>query len=163
MPRFEFELEPVLELRQRVERERQLAVAQWQARRAEIEDRIRAVHAAIHAGRQFVRDALTPAAMRKTSDAGATGGAMARVRLSAHTSLHMSVQVQRLALELAGVHQKQQAARQELVKATVARKAVEALKARRYQAWLREQKRIETAQLDEINTQRAAQPAGDLS
>lgn len=160
MPRFVFELEPVLELRERVEREKQLVVAGWQAKRVAVEEKIRAVHDAIAAGRQFVRQTLSPDGL---AAAGGGAGAMAQVRLSSHTALHMSVQVQRLAIELAGIHQKQQAARQELLKATVARKAVETLRARRFAAWQAEQKRLETAQLDEINTQRAALAAGDLA
>lgn len=155
MPRFRFELEAVLKERERVEQRRQLALAELQAERARIEDRIRAAQSDVEAGRRFVRDAVAPGVDRTVG--------VAAVRLAAHSALHTTIRVQRLGLELAGVYQKQQAARAELLKAAVARKAVEALRTRRYNVWLAEQNKRETAALDEINTQRAMMPGGDLA
>jgi flagellar export protein FliJ len=157
--RFEFELEPVLEMRKRLERQKQLAVAELQAQRLALEERIRAAQQSLADGRRYVRELLTPGGMAGTGDGMA---AVARVRLSAHMALHTTVHVQRLAIELSGVVQRQNAARAELLRAAVARKAVEALRARRWAAWLAEQKRLETAAIDEINTQRAMMPAGDM-
>lgn len=155
MPKpFQFELEPVLEHRRRLERERQGSLARAQAERLAIEDRARRIQAMIASGKQAAREALAPGA--------APGGvAIAVVRFAAHGSLHLTVQLQRLALEAAGVQQRINAARGELLRATVARKAVETLRERRYKLWFEAERRRESAELDEINTARASQPAGD--
>ena len=72
------------------------------------------------------------------------------VRLAANASLHGVVELQRAAIELAGLGQRLSRARAELMKATVARKAVELLKKRRYEAWKRERDRRENAELDDL-------------
>jgi flagellar export protein FliJ len=159
--KFIFELETVLEHRRRLERDKQLALGALQGQRLALEQKIRDVQAGLSAGRAEVRTILAPGASVGTG--GGRAVAIDQVRLAAHASLHQVAMLQRLGLELAGLHQKMQVARRELLAAVIARKGVETLRARRLEAWRREQSRLEANELDEINTQRAGLPAGDLA
>ena len=69
-----------------------------------------------------------------------------------------SVRQRGAVVRLAGVHQRLDAARLALIKATAARRGVEVLRERRYEAWKREQDRAEAAALDELAVMRAARP-----
>jgi len=53
-------------------------------------------------------------------------------------------------LELAGIHRRLETLREGLRAASRARRAVEILKERRFEAWRREQDRREQAELDEM-------------
>lgn len=59
-------------------------------------------------------------------------------------------------IQLAGVHQRLEASRLELVEATTRRKAVEVLKERRHEQWKSEEKRRENAASDELAVMGAA-------
>jgi flagellar FliJ protein len=143
MARFVFELEVVLEQRTRVEESKQRALAELERARVTIMDRARQIQESMSAGRNDLRSRLTPGPV-----------AIASVRLQTGSAMHSVIQLQRLAIELAGVHKRIDAARAELLAATVARKAVQALKDRRYAAWKREQDRKENAMLDDLSVMR---------
>jgi flagellar export protein FliJ len=158
--RFKFELETVLELRRNVERTRQLAVAELERERVTIEDRIRALQRQIVAERDDLRLHLDSARDQSSAPDAHASALMTQplpvdlsaVRMQANASLHLVARAHQEVLRLAGVHQRIDAARLELLKATTDRKAVEVLRQRRYDAWKFEQDRREAAALDEIAT-----------
>lgn len=141
MPRFRFNLEAVLELRRREERDKQLVVASLEQDRLALEDRIRSLQRGIVQERLDLRDRL-----------GGDGAAVRLddVRVQANAGLHMVARAQRAVLELSGVHKRLDAARAELLETTKRRKAVQMLRDRRFDEWRREQSRREAAELDEL-------------
>lgn len=144
MATFVFELEAVLEQRGREEKQRQRAVAELERQRLTVEGRVEQIRSRLSEGRESMRRSL-----------GAGGAVpMEAVRLQSTSSLHDLIALQRAALELAGVHQRLGAARARLMEATVARKAVEALRTRRYEAWRRERARIENNAMDDLAVMR---------
>lgn len=160
MPRrFVFDLQPVLDQRERVEEEHQRRVGEVERERVAIEDRLKGLQQAIIAAKDDLRATLTP-------EARLGGQAVAHVvvhavRQQSTASAHLLARAQQAVLELAGVHKRLEAARRELVAAAAARKAVELLKARRYQEWRRALSRFEHAELDELVVMRhglAAKP-----
>ena len=140
MRKFVFKLEPVLEMRRRAEEERQRAVALLERERLGIEDRLRAVQRSIEGARAEQRGMLS------------AGGAVAvhGVRLQAGAAMAAVGRAHQLALELAGVMKRLDAARAELLRAAAARKAVELLRERQQEQWRLEMGRREIADLDDI-------------
>jgi len=164
MPKFRFELEAVLKARLAAERQKQLALARLEQERLQIEDYIRTCQRQIRAETQDLRDHLAnereaSIEQRRESWRGDTndgGGVDIRaVKLQASAALHQVGEAQRAVLQLAGVHTRIERARLELLEATTARKAVEALKERRFEAWREAQNKSEAAMLDEISVMRA--------
>lgn len=162
MAKFVFELESVLEQREREERVRMKAVGELEAQRLAIEARVEQIQGGLRAGREEWRAALSGGRDGAADGTGAASLQLVGVRLAANASLHGVVELQRAAIELAGLGQRLSRARAELMKATVARKAVELLKKRRYEAWKRERDRRENAELDDLVVMRhgAAVPDG---
>ncbi|MGQ0628795.1 MAG: flagellar FliJ family protein [Phycisphaerales bacterium] len=150
---FVFELETVLEQRRRQERVYQLAVAELETRRRGIEEMVAETHRRIAAGRDELRQSLTPTGTRLPGPEHASVNLTA-VRLSASSSLHGLVLLQRAAIELAGVHERLKLARARLLTATTARKAVETLRGRRKAEYDTEQKRRESAEMDDLSIMR---------
>lgn len=146
MAKFVFELESVLEQREREERVRMKAVGELEAQRLAVEARAGEIQAGLRAGREEWRAALSGGG----DGAGAASLQLVGVRLAANASLHGVVELQRAAIDLAGLGERLKRARAELLRATVARKAVELLKRRRYEAWKRERDRRENAELDDL-------------
>jgi flagellar export protein FliJ len=150
VPKFHFELEVVLEQRRAVERTRQLAVAALERQRMDLEDRIREFQRQIVSEKQDLREALS---------VGGSGGGVAvdlrHVRMQAGASLRLVGKAQHTVIQLAGVHKRLEASRQELVHATTRRKAVEVLKERRFELWKSEEKRREDGALDELSVMRS--------
>jgi len=142
MPRFRFNLDAVLKLRRREERDKQLVVAAFEQERLALEDRIRSLQRGIVQERLDLRDRLggDSATVRLTD-----------VRVQANAGLHMVARAQRAVLELAGVHKRLEFARNELLETTKKRKAVETLRDRRFDEWRSEQNRREAAELDELS------------
>jgi flagellar export protein FliJ len=156
MAKFRFQLEAVLKQRLAAERARQLIVAELETMRVAIEDRIRGYQRQLESERADLREELS----RERDGAGAGeawgGGVDLRaVRMQANAALHLVARAQQAVVELAGVHSRIDAARLELLKATMARKAVEKLKERRLEAWREEQSRAEAAAADEISVMHA--------
>ena len=144
--KFKFRLQPVLEQRERLEQEKQLAVAALDRERLAIEGKLREYQSSIQSAKLDLRSRLV----------GARGGALVivpEVRAQAGASLHMEARARQTALELAGAYKRLERGRQELAKAAAARKAVELLKERRYEEWRQDQFRAETSLVDEAATQ----------
>lgn len=78
----------------------------------------------------------------------------------------VSIQLQRLAqrtvLELAGVHRRLDAARQELIEAAKQRRVVERLREQRFEQWKAQQEKAETDAIDELAVMAAARRRGVL-
>jgi flagellar protein FliJ len=144
--RFRFELQAVLDHRQRQEREHQRAVAELERQRVAYENTIRACQDGLTQEREHMRSLLAVADVR-----GARQQVAAASRLSA--------QAQRAVLELAGLHKRLDVARSALLEATKRRKAVELLKERRLEEWTRAQNKKESDAVDEIAVMRAARGA----
>ena len=143
MPRFRFELQAVLDHRQRQEREHQRAVAELERQRVALEGTIRACQSGIVQEREHMRSLLAGADMR-----GARQQVAAASRLSA--------QAQRAVLELSGLLKRVETARAALLEATKRRKAVELLKEHRLADWTYRQNKKEAEAVDEIAVMRTA-------
>jgi flagellar export protein FliJ len=162
MAKFRFELDAVLKARLAVERQRQLALAKLDQERVRIEDHISLCQRQIRAETQDLRDHLANERADRTEPW--QGGVDIRsVKLQANAALHQVAEAQRAVLQLAGVHRRIDVARLELLAATTARKAVEALRDRRLEAWREGQKKAEAAAIDEISVMRARQMSEDAA
>lgn len=160
MPVFRFELDAVLEQRRRAERDRQLAVAQLERERLEIEDALRRHQAELTREREEMREHLRTLRGGEGSGGGAAAvSPFTPVRQQAAAAMRLQSEAQSLAVRLAGVLKRLEAARGDLAAAMAARKAVEMLRQRRFESWRREQDRREQAALDEIATIAAARGA----
>lgn len=146
MARFVFELQTVLDLRQREERDRERALAAALRERADAEREVQRLHRAAADERDELRHALAPGAAVQLPAA----------RAQAAASVRLETLLRAAALRLSSAHQKAQAARRALILATTKRKAAQTLRDRRYEAWKLDQDRRETAQLDELAVMRAA-------
>lgn len=143
MPRFRFQLQAVLDHRQRHEREHQRIVAELERQRVALENMIRGCQEGLTQEREHMRSMLATADMR---------GARQQVAAAAR----LSTQAQRAVLELAGLHKRLDAARAALLEATKRRKAVELLKERRFEEWTQAQNKKEADTIDEMAVMRAA-------
>lgn len=165
--KFVFGMQMVLAQRVRIEEQRQLVVAEFEKQRVAIEDRIRRYQSSITAAKRDLRDRLGAERAPIDGPAGAAsdrgGISLTEVRLQANASLQLVARAQSAVLELAGVHRRLDAARLELLKAAADRKAVELLRAKRYQEWREEQQRAENAELDEMTVMRHGRRDQDLS
>ncbi len=152
MKPFRFPLQPLLEYRERIERDHRVAVARAEADRRSIESSLADSQDTIAGCKLDLREAL-----------GAGGGPvdLRSVRLQSTASFHMQVKAQRLAIQLAGAHQRLEGERAKLAEAAKARRAVELLKERRRQEWLAEQTRREIRAVDELATMAAARRRPD--
>ncbi|MEM7621701.1 MAG: flagellar FliJ family protein [Planctomycetota bacterium] len=148
MAAFKFGLDPVLRQRAREEEEKQRKVAQLERQRLAIEDEIRGYQRSIEAEREDLSTRLDAA---REGEAGINLG---DVRVQANASLHMITMAQRSAVRLAGVYERLDEARLELLEASVRRKAVEALRDKRYEAWRQKRSKAELAALDELGVMR---------
>lgn len=143
MPKgFRFNLQPELDRRERVERDRQIALAAIERDRLALEERLRAAQLDIGSAKHEVRSRL------------AGGGVnVPELRMQAAASLHQVGLAQRLAIELSGVYARIEQARAALLKASSDRKGVELIREKRFEEWKQEQLRRENAQLEEVASQ----------
>jgi flagellar FliJ protein len=142
MTRFTFALDPVLRMRQRAERRLQRAVAELERERRGLEALLQRQQAHLAEGKHELRRGL-----RGTVD-------VTTLRWQAAASVQVSRQAQRLALALAGLHQRLESARMQLVAAARDRRAVELLREKRLEEWRAADRRRENAALDELAAQR---------
>ena len=138
MKRFHFKLEPVLQLRRRDEDDRLRDVAVIERERAALESRLREQQGHIIGAKTEWSEQL-----RGTLDLHA-------LRSRAHRSLHAVREAQQLAIALAGVHHRLDAARRRLAEAVRRRRAIELLRDRALETWRRDEDRRETAELDDL-------------
>jgi len=147
-----FELEAVLRQRRLAEREQQRVVAALERERLAIESEIRACQVRIRSEKQDLAERLDETSAGASID-------LRGVRFQANASLHLIATAQRAVLRLAGVHERLDRARLELLERAIETKAMESLKARRHEAWLRERERAEAAAQDEMTVMRHGREA----
>lgn len=149
---FRFKLQPVLEMREREEREKKLALVELERERMELENRIRGYQRNIETEQSSLAQML-----------GTQGGVDLRgARLQANAAVSNRFSAQRAVLELAGVHHRMERARGELVEASARRKAVELLRDRQREAFEHEQRRRESIELDDMSVMRYSRRQGTL-
>lgn len=129
-----------------------LEVADLERARIAAEDRLRGMQEQIARAKHEMRERLGAGAMA----AGGVKVNLSDVRLQAGASIHAVGAAQKMAVELAGCYQRVERARQDLIKAMTARKAVGVLRQRRLEEWKYEQARREQAFMDEIVSARTA-------
>ena len=150
MAGFKFKLQPVLEMREREEREKKLALAELERERMWIENRIRGYQRNIETEQSSLAQML-----------GTQGGVDLRgARLQANAAVSNRFSAQRAVLELAGVHHQIERARTEL--ASARRKAVELLRDRQQEAFELEQRRRESIEMDDMSVMRYSRGQGTL-
>jgi len=154
--KFRFNLEHVLEQRQRAERDAQIAFAAIDRERVAIENQIRGFQQHIVGFKRDLRGALGGAG---DSGEGASPITLADVRLQAGASLMVMGKAQSAVLELAGVHRRLEDARAALLDAARGRQAVELLKEHRFEQWKTDQARREAMELDDLATMRHGRSA----
>ncbi len=150
MPKFVFKLQPVLDQRERDERDHQLVVAQLESERLALESRIRMCQQMMDDERSTLSQVLAPGQQVD----------LKAVKMQAGASLTHNFEAQRTVLELAGVFRKLQSAREALVQAAAKRKAVELLRDQQKEAFKQEQDRRESQDLDEMSVMRAHRTDG---
>ncbi|MEM0983806.1 MAG: hypothetical protein AAGI17_07645 [Planctomycetota bacterium] len=152
MKRFVFRLQPVLEQRKRSEQDQQRVVAELERQRVALEDRIRGWQ------RSISQEKADLAARLDSGTADVRGA-----RVQAGASLMLVAKAQEAVLLLAGVHERIDNARLELLRRATARRAIELLKERQQADWDRAFRKREEAALDEIvSGQFARQASGTL-
>lgn len=150
MARFVFKLQPVLDQRERAERDQMLIVAELERERLALESRIRSCQQMMSDERRALSEALGVG--QRVDVRG--------VKLQAGASLKHNFDAQRAVLELASVHRKLQAERAELARRSAQKKAVELLRDQQRDAFEREQARRETLELDEMSVMHHARREG---
>lgn len=144
MARFVFELEAVLELREREEDAARREVAAIERERVDLEGRLRAVREGIERERDEVRRGLA-----------AGGVAIEDVRRQSTAAFALDARARDLVLQIAGTHARLSRARETLKAASARRKGVELLRDRRYEQWRRDLARAEASEQDELTVMRA--------
>lgn len=138
MAKFTFRFQTVLKHRQRIEQDCQRELARLLRLRMILLDQLRQMQQGIRQSKQEL-----------------AGSLLGRVDLDqitqfARYSSQLSYRAQEFLLRLAGVEKEIEAARQRLIKATAARKALELLRDRHLAQWQQDQDRREIAELDEL-------------
>ncbi|GAB4553673.1 MAG: hypothetical protein Tsb0013_16110 [Phycisphaerales bacterium] len=160
MTPFRFKLQPVLEQRERVERERELEVARLEKERLELEGRLRTQQGFIAQSKDALRGALGWGVEASVRDGGARVNP-SLLRLQATNAMHLNFRAHQTVLGLAGLHTRLDQARARLAEAARERRAIELLRDRRLEAWKREHARRERVDQDELVTARAARTDED--
>ncbi len=144
MPAFVFRLDPLLEARRRAEQDAQLAVAELERQRLDLEQQLRRHQQNITQGKQDLRSTLSGEIDMRS------------LRLGAGAALHVVRRAHQVVLQLAGLTQRLDAKRQDLIEATTRRRALELLRERRLVQWKTALDKAEIAALDELAVSRAA-------
>ena len=150
MARFMFKLQPVLEQRERAERDQMLVVAELERERLAFESRIRTCQGMMSDERRTLASAL---GVGQRVDVRA-------VKMQAGASLKHNFDAQRAVLELAGVYKRLEAARRELAALSAKKKAVEMLRDQQKRDFQRALDMKETHELDEISVMRHSRDQG---
>lgn len=149
---FVFRLQPVLDQRERDERDKKLALAQIERERMELENKIRNYQANIEHEQGSLAQMLSSAGNIDFRGA----------RLQANAAIHNRFGAQRAVLELAGVHNKMEQALKELQDASAQRKAVELLRDRQLEEFEYQQRRRESLELDDMSVMRHSRREGTI-
>jgi flagellar FliJ protein len=145
--KFKFSLEAVLKHRRMVEEQCQRDLAEAMSQRVALRDELRRLQETISESKRAL-----------------SGGLVGAVNLEsiANFARYSSQATQRArgcVMKLAGVEKTIEAARQKLLAATRARKALDLLRDRRHEQWVRDEDRRETAVLDEVAMRQHARRA----
>ncbi|MBG81204.1 MAG: flagellar export protein FliJ [Phycisphaerae bacterium] len=140
MKRFKFQLQRILDVRMREERQAQRNLAVLNRQRSLIEQRLRSAESK----RQ------TALEQRRSSLVGDLE--IDQLRLQALMVHQQDRQARQLMLELAAMEPEREEARRILLQATTARRSLEWLRERTRARWLREQRRQERRDEQELNT-----------
>jgi len=146
MAKFRFQLDPLLELRRRAEREQQVIVASIEGERRAIEDRIRACQEGIEQSRVDLRSRL-----------GVDGQTQVNAREAAwqtHSMHRMRAEADGLVVKLSGVTQRLNREKEILVERARDRRSIEKLRERREQVWRSDLARRERIELDDLASTR---------
>lgn len=152
MARFVFRLQPVLDQRERTERDQMLVVAELERERLALESRIRTCQGMMSDERRTLATAL---GVGQRVDVQA-------VKMQAGASLKHNFDAQRAVLELAGVYKRLEAARGELAALSAKKKAVEMLRDQQRKDFQRALDQKETHELDEISVMRHRRDEGSV-
>lgn len=142
MASFIFQFEPVLEHRQRLEDQRQRELAQLLREKMIFERQL-----------SELQEGIT---QDKRAMAGSLVGVVdvSRIRQHAVHNVQVTLRAQQIAVKLLGLHRQIDQSRIKLTESMRARKAIELLRDRQHRRWSIQQQRRETAELDEMATQR---------
>jgi flagellar FliJ protein len=151
MARFRFQLEPLLRARRATERIHQMAVAELDQRRVELERTLRRQQQFISTGKREMTQRLVGPLE------------MSSLRQHAGSTIGLMRQGHRIVLELAGLHKRLEAARAGLREAARERRVVERLRERRFEQWRMQMQKAEDAAIDELAVQSAARPRSSFT
>lgn len=155
MAKFRFQLDPLLEVRRRAEREQQRIVAAIEGQCREIEDRIRSRHEGIEQSRDDLRARL-----------GIGDRSVVQAREAAwqtHSMHRMRAEADGLVLKLSGVMKRLEHERELLVERARDRRSLERLRERREEAWKTDRARRERIELDDLASMRSgSSPLGGV-
>lgn len=147
MAKFRFQLEALLEMRRRAERDQQQVVARIESEYRSIEDRIRLCHENIERGRGDLRGQL----------GDGTSGGLVDPREAAwqtHSMHRMRAEADGLVLKLSGVLRHLEVEREKQVDLARQRRSIEKLRENRFEAWKSQVARAEQIELDDLATAR---------
>ncbi len=147
MAKFVFRLEPLLTARRHAEQDARRVVAVIERERIELENDLRRHQQHIMSDKQQMRGSMTGSLDIRS------------LRQTAGVTLHVIRKAQQVVLKLAGVGQRMESARTELLRTMTRRRAIELLRERRFGQWKIVQDKAETAALDELAVGRAARQA----
>lgn len=142
MPRFKFQLDPVLKHRLHVEDQRRRELAGVIRQQVQMQEELRGMQSTIVASKRDLADGLVG---RVDMD---------RVSHFARYSGQVAMRARQAVARLSVLQREIDAARARLIEATRDRRALELLKERQRQAWQHEQDRREADALDEIGLQK---------
>lgn len=155
MAKFRFQLDPLLELRRRAEREQQVVVASIESERRTIEDRIRSCQDGIERSRVDLRSRL-----------GVDGQIQVNAREAAwqtHSMHRMRAEADGLVVKLSGVMQRLNREKETLVERARERRSIEKLRERREEVWRSDLARRERIELDDLaSTRRGSMNMGGV-
>jgi flagellar FliJ protein len=138
--RFRFRLQALLRLREQTERQRQRELAELLRAIRELEDQVRRLDEQIRAEDAFLRDVIHP------------GQALDLRLVGIHRRYVMAAQRRIFGIlsQLAGVRKRAEAARQRLVEATQAKRALEIVRDKQKAAYMAALSKAEDRMLDEV-------------
>ncbi|MBX3363566.1 MAG: hypothetical protein KF866_02265 [Phycisphaeraceae bacterium] len=159
MAKFAFRLETVLMLREREEQARRIELAELERVRLDLERRLRDGQEQLDAQRLDLRARLNIGNAARPSERVD----VVAVRGQAAASLHVLRQMQRLAVEIAGVERRIEVARGRLVEAMARRRAIERLRESQLADWKQLETRTQIAETDDLTQSRFGAWSGDAA
>jgi flagellar export protein FliJ len=144
MAKFVFRLEPLLTARRHAEQDARRVVAVLERERLKLENELRRHQQQIMSEKQQMRGSMTGSLDMRS------------LRQTAGVTLHEIRKAHQVVLQLAGVSQRMDSARSELLRTLTRRRAIELLREKRFDQWKVVQSKAEIAALDELAVGRAA-------